>query len=241
MASEKDGRTNQKEILLQKLYYLREQYAIASDASIKFTLQMQIAEVEKEIKEIDLKLAPISSNIPSNKEEKNPYESWIKLWKKSWIIGIIMLIFLLVTKSDEFLTAFDNLWNRLHPISRDTTAQDTLIQTDTSTKPPVIDTPIIERPLPNPPKPRKDQASPKKYISVRLILDIAYEKATIFANNVPIYPVNNAPLIKELSIEYKGEPIELIIKTPEKTCTHHITVSDDYFKKPQTIEKICSQ
>lgn len=238
MASELDGLEQQKEILVKKLNYLRKEYAIASDAAQKFTLQMQIAEVEKQIEAINAKLAAIpteNQSNPSQKEEKNPYASWLKLLKKSWIIALIMIIFLLVTKSDEFFTAFDNLRSRFYPISQDTTAQDISIQPDTSTKPPVIDTPIIEKPTPNPPKPRK------KYISVRLTLDIAYEKATIFANNILIEPVNNAPLIKELSIEYKGKPIVLKIITPEKTCTHTITVSDNYFRNPQTIEKICSQ
>ena len=56
MASEQDGLLHQKEILTKKLNYLRKEYAIASDASQKFTLQMQIAEVEKEIEAIDVKM-----------------------------------------------------------------------------------------------------------------------------------------------------------------------------------------
>ncbi len=239
MASEQDGLLHQKEILTKKLNYLRKEYAIASDASQKFTLQMQIAEVEKEIEVLDSKIANIPSKNQGNQymKEENPYDRWVKTLKKSWIIGVILLIFLLVTKGDEFFTAFDNLKNRFNKDS-------ITVQTDTLTTPenhPNIDTSIITEPPPNLPTPPEKQPLSKKYISVKLIVDIAYEKATIFANNVQVYPVNDAPTVKELSIEYKGNPIELRIVTPEKTCTHHITVSEDYFKNPQTIEKICSQ
>ncbi len=242
MASALDGLLQQKETYIQKLNYLRKELAIASDASQKFTLQMQIAEVEKEMEIIDAKLVAIPSKNPSNAsvKEENPYDRLLKFFKKSWIIAILLFIFLLITKGDEFVTAFDNLKNRFLNDSKDTIAQPVLIPTDTSKTPTIIKPPITEA-SPKPTKPDKNPPAAKKYISVRLVVDIAYEKAIIFANNIQIEPVNNAPTIKELNIEYNGKPIVLKIQTPEKTCTHTILVSDDYFINPKTIEKICSQ
>jgi hypothetical protein len=71
MASALDGLHQQKEINIQKLNYLRKEYAIASDAGVKFTVQMQIEEVEKEMKEIE-KIIP--ETIQKHSDTKNEDE-----------------------------------------------------------------------------------------------------------------------------------------------------------------------
>ena len=55
-ALERQGLENQIQILTQKLNFLREQQAISSDASQKFTLKMQIEEAEKQIQDAKSKL-----------------------------------------------------------------------------------------------------------------------------------------------------------------------------------------
>lgn len=52
MASELEGLRKQLEISIQRLNALREDYAIQSDANVKFTLEQQIAKLETEITEL---------------------------------------------------------------------------------------------------------------------------------------------------------------------------------------------
>ncbi len=251
MASEQDGLQEQKEILVKKLTHFRKKLAITSDAAQEFNLQMQIEETEKEIVEIDAKIAIINASnqvaVPStsnSKEtkmsEKTLHDTTVNKLKNNKIVVVVLIIFAVITGFATLLTSIDDIKKAFGFDSKK------VIPTDTNKI--IIDTPVIIKPAeifkPNTPKPlppTEKQPSSKKYIFIKLILDITYEKATIFANNVQVYPVNDAPTVKELSLEYNGNPVELRIVTTGKTCTHYITVSEDYFKNPQTIEKICSQ
>ena len=96
----------------------------------------------------------------------------------------------------------------------------------------------LQKPKPNIEKPI--QESPK-YISVSLIVDLDFSKADIFANGKAIYPLSDDLLIKKLQIEYTSSTIELILKTLNTTRRKNITIPNDYFNNPTTIEVICTQ
>lgn len=240
MASEQEGLLHQKKIFIQRLNYLRKEYAITSDANQRFTLQMQIEEVEKEIQLIDAKInnsdkGPSTDSTNISKTTIENKKSYRKLIINIMITIITVLAALMGFVKDFRDFFFPPILNQPETIiTKDSTDFDTSKTLD------IIDSPIIKNP-PAAPIPLKKEVVTERYISVRLIVDIIYEKASIFANNIQVYPINNAPLIKELNIKYEGKPIELTIKIPEKTCTHHITVSDNYFNNPKTIEKICAQ
>lgn len=69
MASEQEGLLQQKETYIQKLNYLRKELAIASDVSVKFTLQMQIRELEEEIEAVNKRIEALKEQF--NNTQKN--------------------------------------------------------------------------------------------------------------------------------------------------------------------------
>jgi|GEM_PF-2367576 uncharacterized membrane protein len=242
MPSAHHGMLQQLEILTQKLNYLRKEYAIASDAGVKFTLQMQIAELEKEIESINERLTAFSKNESKpTMPTENPYDRILNLLKKSWFVALILLIFLLVTKGNEFLEAWDGIQKRFDKNAKDTVVQtlplpvDTIHQTDIIKNP---TTPVVRK---SKPKPAEPPAPAPKIVFVRLFVNAEFSKAAIFANGKPVAPVKDDLSIKQLELPYDGQKtIELRLKTPQNECKKTFTVPNHYFDNPITIEVSCS-
>lgn len=93
-----------------------------------------------------------------------------------------------------------------------------------------------------PPPPITEPEQPKKYVKIRLIVNVQLSNSRIFANEKEISPYEDNTIIKLLEIEYQNQNIELKIQALDSNekCIENITIPKNYFQNPKFIEIICS-
>ena len=239
MASEQDGLLHQKEILTKKLNYLRKEYAIASDASQKFTLQMQIAEVEKEIEAIDVKM---------NIQDKTQMPDAVNVSKKSiankkidrkLFIKILITIITVLAALMGFVKDFRDFF---FPPSDETTI---VTPTNATNKPATdsvkLDTPIIKKPERTSTTPSQNPAPVKEIIPITLIVNAEFENAEISVNGTRVYPsAGSTPTFKKVNIKYNVAGYKVVLKMANKTCTKQFSITENELNNPITIPVSCT-
>ncbi len=100
----------------------------------------------------------------------------------------------------------------------------------------------IDRPVRDDIKDKKIKQATEKTIFVTLIVGAEFSDAEIFANDIPVFPIKNTLLIKELEIQYEGtNTIQIVVKSSQAICKKTFTIPGNYFDKPTKIEVICTQ
>lgn len=260
MASELEGLKKQLNIYVRKLNHLREEYAIASDASIKFSLKMQIQEVEKEIETIRSKIEnPDMAQLnakdekpPSN--EKNLHDSTIDKFKNNRIVVLILIAFAIIVGTATILTSIEDIknfmgWNSEEEISKENTQVEPPPTTSEpkNTKPPENGGPTSSPNRQVPPKqkpilPQEPQESiEKERVSITFIVDAAFEYAEIWINDEQYYPLaDSTPSFKKINLEYNPKGYEVVLKTANKTCTKQFSIAANELNNPITIPVSCT-
>ncbi|HMN89994.1 MAG TPA: hypothetical protein PKD70_07145 [Saprospiraceae bacterium] len=254
MASEKDGLLQEEDHIIQKLNFLRKERTIASDAGVKFTLQMQIKEAEKDLEEVRAKIAktdalensmsiepPNTMPIIQN-DNKTRYDKFVDKLKNNRFWVIIIIAFVVIGGIGTLVELIKNTQEIL-PIDKDKpeiiTSENSTKTTEESTKP--TEPRVIKESDPTPSKPITKGEPVKKIISITLLVNAEFENAEITINGNRVYPLTEStPTFKKLNIEYNVAGYEVVFKTTNKTCTKQFSIAENELNNPITIPVSCT-
>lgn len=250
MASEQDGLLQQREILVKKLNFLRKEYAIASDPSQRFTLEMQMEEAEKKLEEVKAKIAASENPIPIEppvktpiiqQEHKTRYDKFVDKIKNNRFWVIVIIVFVVIGGIGALVELVKNTQELIAPgqDNPETTVNQGTTNTESGTV--KIDTPIIKEPNPTPSKPITKQEPAKKIVSITLLINAEFENAEITVNGNLVIPlIGSTPTFKKLNIEYNVAGYEVVLKTANKTCTKQFSIAENELNNPITIPVSCT-